>query len=90
MSYAYNVERPDFFPNLRKEASEPFRGQTAIVDEKPYLVIDKIGKDFILEGEDGYYLSLETFDFAPANENNSLVAASRVNAPFVENSEIGD
>lgn len=73
--YAYGSSE-NFYPNLRYK-TEPWRGMIATYGGRRYLVIDKEGDDFILEGEDGDIARGQHFDWMPATPNNRLVAASR-------------
>jgi hypothetical protein len=89
--YAYNVDRPDHFANLRKEAAESYRGMTAIVSGKPYLVVDREKVEYVLEGENGEKLWMEGgFDYFARTEHNALIAASRVHHPFAAGNKLGD
>ena len=88
--YAYDVERPDHFENIRLAADENYRGLTAVVDNKLYLVIAQADGGYLLEDEDGNTLRLEKFDHSARNEQDALVAASRTIEPFIRGSKIGD
>lgn len=83
MTFAYDLPR-DVYLNVREAANSPYRGLTALVGGKPYLVIDKEGDHYILEGEDGDKLRLQSFAWSEGTELDSLVAASRLsNSPFL-------
>jgi len=90
MSYAYKVARPEYFQNIRLAAEENYRGLTAIVDDKPYLVVDLEKVEYVLEGEDGSKIWVEHFDHTARNEHDALIAATRVHEPFVPGTKIGD
>ncbi len=90
MSYAYNVERPDHFKNIRTAATENFRGLTAVIDNKLYLVIAQADGGFLLEDEEGNTHRMEHFDHTARNEQDALIAASRVTEPFLPGTKIGD
>ena len=90
MSYAYKVARPEHFQNIRLAAEENYRGLTAIVDDKPYLVVDLEKVEYVLEGEDGSKIWVEHFDHTARNEHDALIAATRVHEPFVPGTKIGD
>jgi ribosomal protein L37AE/L43A len=75
-SYAYGV-KPGTFASIREEAKESWRGITAFLNERPYLVIGKDGDKFVLEGEDGDIHTLESFQWTQATEGSRLVSASR-------------
>lgn len=75
-TYAYG-QKPDTFASIREEAKEPWRGYTALLNNRPYLVIGKDGDKFVLEGEDGDIQSLESFQWTQATEGSRLVSASR-------------
>lgn len=90
MSYAYDVVRPEHYTNVRLAASENYRGLTAVVNNKPYLVIDREGTGYVLEGEDGNKLWAENFEHTARNEQDALIAASRVYEPFTSGTKIGD
>jgi hypothetical protein len=87
--YAYGAS-PDAFTNVREAAKQPWMGITAILGNKPYLVVGKEGDTFVLEGEDGDTQRLESFEWADATDENRLVAASRLeNSPFEPGSVLG-
>jgi hypothetical protein len=91
MSYAYDIPRPDSYRNLRQAAANNGLGRTAVIDDKPYLIIDREKHEFVLEGEDGSKLWLEGgFDHSEPTEHNSIVAASRSQEPFLPGTQIGD
>ncbi len=81
----------DAYLNVREAAKEPWRGITAWVQGSPYLVIDKDGEGFIVEGEDGNEITLKSFEkWEPATEQSALIAASRLKgSPFTRGSKIG-
>lgn len=64
--------------NIRQIAQAPYRGLTALVNGKPYLIIDKDGDHYILEGEDGDTIKLERFAWVDGTDSDKLIAASRV------------
>lgn len=76
MTYAYG-SKPGTFASISEEAKESWRGITAFLNERPYLVIGKDGEKFILEGEDGDIQTLESFQWTQATEGSRLVSASR-------------
>jgi phosphohistidine swiveling domain-containing protein len=83
--YAYNVPRPDHFPNLHLAAADSWRGITANLQGEPYLVVDKRGNQYILEGENGERFSATDFDwfYGVDAANDALVSASRMEgSPF--------
>ena len=51
--YAYDLPRPDHYRNIRMAANQSHIGMTAVVDEKPYLVVDREKVEYVLEGTDG-------------------------------------
>jgi len=77
--------------NVKEAANEPWRGITAWVQGMPYLIIDKNGESFVLEGEDGNTIELERFEsWEPATDESSLVAASRLEgSPFTRGVKVG-
>jgi transposase-like protein len=74
--YAYGSS-DNFYTNLRYK-QEPWRGMTAMWGGRPYLIVDKEGDDFILEGENGESARGQHFDWNPTTPGNRLVAASRL------------
>jgi len=74
--YAYSKDGAGTYKNI-KLAREPWLGMTAVLSGRPYLVIDKEGKLFVLEGEDGDIKKLEHFEWFSSGDHNRLVAASR-------------
>jgi transposase-like protein/transcription elongation factor Elf1 len=70
--------------NLREAAKAPYRGLTALVQGKPYLIIDKEDDHYILEGEDGDILKLERFAWVEGQDSDKLVAASRLEGSGLE------
>jgi len=90
MSYAYKVPRSEHFQNIRLAAEENYRGLTAIVNNKPYLVVDREKIEYVLEAEDGSRIWVEHFDHTARNEHDALIAATRVYEPFVPGTKIGD
>lgn len=86
--YAYPGPRPDTYLNLRTATEAPYRGITAYISGQPYLVIDKIGNEYVLEGEDGTILNLEQFEWAAATDVSRLVAASRLEGSAFEHGNI--
>jgi hypothetical protein len=87
--FAYG-SNPNTF-NIREAAAAPYRGLTALIQGKPYLVIDREGDTFVLEGEEGDILKLQHFDWAKGSDDDKLVAASRIaGSPFEAGSVLGD
>lgn len=83
--YAYHDPNRDSYLNIKEAAQEAWRGLTAFVQGVPYLVIDKEGSVYTLEGEDGTILKLEHFEWQPGDEYNKLIAASRLpESPLAE------
>lgn len=83
--YAYNVTRPEHFPNLRLAAADAWRGITAEIQGSPFLVIDKVGGTYILEGEGGVKIDAVDFAWTYGKDavNDALVSASRMEgSPF--------
>lgn len=78
--YAYEfLDRPESFPNLRHAAQAPWRGLTAFIQGRPFLVIDKDSSTYTLEGEDGNTIKLERFIWSgTVSDEDRLVAASRI------------
>jgi predicted nucleic acid-binding Zn-ribbon protein len=89
MPFAYGSSTNAF--NIREAAQAPYRGLTALIQGKPYLVIDKEGDTFVLEGEEGDILKLQHFDWALGSDQDKLVAASRLNdSPFAHGETLGN
>ena len=83
--YAYRDPNREAHLNLKEAAQEAWRGLTAYVQGQPYLVIDKEGSTYTLEGEDGSTLKLQQFEWEPGSDYNKLVAASRLEeSPLAE------
>jgi hypothetical protein len=93
MEYAYPAsDRPKRWPDLRSLAKAPYRGLTAIVGDRPYLIIDADNDTYILEGEDGTTFPLAHFDLAETGnrEANALIAASRLSdSPLRRGNTVG-
>jgi hypothetical protein len=77
MSFAYGPG--DGHLNLRQAATPAWRGITAILQDKPYLVIDKDENEFLLEDQEGNTIRSSRFQsWQPATEMSRLVAATRL------------
>lgn len=85
MTFAYPDANRREHLNLKEAAQEAWRGITAFVQGQPYLVIDKVGNIYTLEGEEGDILKLEHFNWEVGDEQNKLIAASRLEgSPLAE------
>lgn len=95
IEYPYGPPR-DAYLNIKEAAKEPWRGITAWIQGNPWLIIDNVNGEYVLENESGDKFNTSSFErWEPATEHSALVAASRLsNSPFepgkAESSMVGN